>query len=614
MSLIMSYGLEHSQTVGERLYGNDVFEKVKNSLSSLQPSTTENISSHLENHDSNKIHTGSKTKTAYKSQQSSESHTLTASTNSISSTESSKNKRISSSIKSLSITLDTSHQNYKGKALDHQTTNQCIYLTTLLGMLDNLRKLSIASQVAIANITSLSDKTFKRVCLVHDKYQELRAKLESMEYDHLRTKDETKPVVRYQEPEQGRFNPSTMSDGWYEQYLKCPDNPNFKPLEDLILKPGYANTTISQNYSNPDGIFSSWKDNYVRQMKNEIKNNSALASSRKSLQIGDVVVPEKKVKRIKQAWKQFDKDNGLKQLVQKREGSCSSSTQLSESQKIVITGCQQAAPTRKTKIHSVMRSASQKTILTTATNVSSPPKADVRRKPLPSIPKSNSQASGESNISELSLNLKISSPSHESSPIPSSTSEEVSQPISSTNSSISESTATASTILSQQDCSHTDSSSIGMNHESRTLIPPPPSIPAQNYIPPPPPMSSAQSVLVTSPTIPPPPPLTSISLTSNAVGIKISELAGVSRQQKQSVSPRDQTVRNDTMADLLESIRKGIKLSKATERVIAQKPPPTKEAFDVFSVLKEKFKLARGGESCDESFRHNYGESASEDW
>ncbi|KAF0977201.1 hypothetical protein FDP41_003854 [Naegleria fowleri] len=615
MSLITSYFLENSQALGKRLYGDDVFEKVRKSLleKDHQPSTTDiNSQTHSSSAcSSNGSVVSSCTTTTIKqhnndapstneSHQASGSNSSVATSSNFSITSSASSKN--ASLKALT-TSDIAHQNNRNEKvkLDIQTTNQCLYLTTLLGMLSNLRKLSIASQVAIANITSLTDQTFKRVCAVHDKYQELRSKLEGIDFDHVLPNDQEKPShenysVRNQEPDQGRFNPSTMTDGWYEQYLRCPDNPNFKPIEDLILKPGYAHASISQNYSHPEGIYASWKENYVRQMKNETKNHNkarSLGSSRKSLQVGDVIVPEKKVKKIKKAWKHLDKNNGLKQLVQKREGSCSSSTQLSESQKIVITGCHNIAPAKKTKIHSVMRSASQKTLLTTTT-VSSPPKAEVRRKPLPSIPKSRSGAridSNESPLSELS-NLKTSP------------SQELSQPPS-------ERIVNVLSVLSQQD-SHTNVPS------NAAVIPPPPMIP-QHQIPPPPSMSSIQPVVTINSLSIPPPPLTSITLASNALGTKISELAGVSNKssasshQKQAVSPRDQTVRNDTMADLLESIRKGIKLSKATERVIPQKPLPGKEAFDVFSVLKEKFKFARGGESCDESFR-NYGDSTNEDW
>lgn len=264
------------------------------------------------------------------------------------------------------------------------------------------------------------------------------------------------------------------------------------------------------------------------------------------------------------AWKKFDKNNGLKLLTSTEKQEVSPS----EPQKIVISKSGNSL-----ELNSKRPSALRTALASTS-------------RPLPTPPVSRSNRE------------------HNFKPPPKNVSQQPQSPRKDNNVAIEVSNGSVSTNV------ETPVVSVIPPPPTLSLIPPPPTVnipppPSISNIPPPPSMNS---------NIPPPPSILKVDVVSSSIASAANTLSTVAALRKSTSpeEPKEQASRNDTAAELLESIRKGIKLSKSSERVIIQKPLPKKEAFDVFSVLKDKFRFANS-ESCESSsFRH--GESMSEDW
>ncbi|EFC41944.1 H+ transporting two-sector ATPase [Naegleria gruberi] len=479
----------------------------------------------------------------------------------------------------------------KSTVLDLRTCTQVAQTSSLLGMLENLKKLSLTSQVAIESITREADKTFERVYQVHEKVIILTEKVNRIKefYDNSQFEEiQRKQVIQrvdYKEPEQGRFNSETIPYGWFEQYQKCEDMPNFRIVDEYLLKPPYLQSYY-KNYSNPDGLFSTWKDTFVRHLRNEQQKERELHNQTQSSQtqsiiflkkkhsVGDVIVPEKRVKKVIPVWKKYDKNNGSKVTLQ-QEG-----TIFENIQQITISENQNQSLSRTRS--SVLRSAgSQKKIDNSVLSPEEPKiKSPMEEKMKTLLKKTRSQnntleAVTTQKLPEIQPNQNTLTPDYspESKVIEiAPSSEQVNQPVS--------------------------------------IIPPVPNIPPPpvNIVPVAKPVD-LKPIVPPVPKTQPVPPSINISLSQSLVN---SATAISGKAMLKPTSPREQTAKNDAVADLLEGIRNGIKLSKASERVLAEKPA-AKQSFDVFSVLKEKFKFANAEMSTD-SFCPSASGTFTEDW
>lgn len=106
--------------------------------------------------------------------------------------------------------------------VDFESSNEFENVCKLIGMLENLKKLSVIAQTTIINITGEADKLSNRVCTIHDNYQSLRNRVDNIsglygsDKFKLLQENTTPPqvsAINY-ETEQGRFNSNSMSDGW----------------------------------------------------------------------------------------------------------------------------------------------------------------------------------------------------------------------------------------------------------------------------------------------------------------------------------------------------------------------------------------------------------------
>ncbi|KAL9642271.1 hypothetical protein ABK040_007270 [Willaertia magna] len=447
---------------------------------------------------------------------------------------------------------ENKEENLSEKKVDSNDLFNTGYVSSLMGLLMNLKKLSKAAQVSFGTISKETEAIVENLNNLEGRYKIVKDKVikscEMLENTNEFIFGNEKYPVTYPQPQQGRFNTESFPDGLYEQYLNTSNNHSHSVTNPKIPPPPIP----------------------VIKVENEVRTDIPLPPN--------FVVCESKIP----SPPSFE-DN--KSSIPPPPLSTFNIPPPRSNPNIPLP------PIAKIKGENEIGS-----------NIPLPPSFGVSESKIPSPPlvtDSKIPPPLLTNSNPLSppicVGFSVFPPSTISIPSPPPTQSQI--PPSPSNTFI----PPPPKILPNLSSNNGNTS-----QTNPTFIPPPPTLvdlpPIDSSIPPPP--------ILTKTIIPSPPEL---NISNNSNSFKETDLKSqiLSVKLKKSTGENSQPVKpKDPRDELLSSIRAGVVLKKAAERVLTQKPK-AKQAFDVFSVLqtaiKDKFK----------SLHSEYDEESSEldeDW